>query len=125
MANLVSKEIADLLKDYGFLECSPYYYNPEGNLVHDEECPDNEEVPEGCSVAPNQEQVKSWIQEVLKALIQVDRTSSGAYMWTVYKGRYMENINSGPEMPTYTEAFEDAVRFSLTSYGKKKRKKKS
>jgi hypothetical protein len=118
----VSFEVAKLLKEKGFDESCGQIYDGEGNLNINNCGYINEESPDEYfhSLAPTHQLAMKWLREEHNIFIVIEphmydyiNEKNSSYVTSLWQGdNYYENITS-KDYPTYEEAVEAALKYSL------------
>lgn len=119
----VSFEIAKLLKEKGFnWDCITYYVDSEPNKVEYSMLFENNTTwEERCYSAPTYQMAMAWLREVHNLQIQITPIISRHKDWTF--GIYKEFNPLTIDLvcfPTYEEAVEAALKYSLENLIRKK-----
>lgn len=116
-----SKEVCNLLKEKGFDEpCHAYYDDDNGKL---------RESYSACAIryrsnpcvfgigAPTQQMVMRWLREIHNVYMDIAPTHSANgpidFVWQTYNSDYLVTGDCDIFYPTYEEAVEAAIQYSL------------
>lgn len=126
----VSLEVAKLLKEKGFNEATNRYYNAQHDEIRTVSDTfmtywNNEEhmkvlMMEGALAIPTHQMAMAWLREVHNIFIVIEphmydyiNEKNSSYVISLWQGdNYSENITS-KDYPTYEEAVEAALKYSL------------
>ena len=110
----VSFEMAKLLKEKGFNERIPHWYDDE-EFLHKNTglylC--NSTELDGCITAPTLQMAMKWLREVYGLFIRITEDITGnVFEWSVYQKNYGCKASTYVE-DSYEEACEAAIKYCL------------
>ena len=116
-----SKEVAKLLKEKGFDEPCQHFYKFDSNEIYRGTVFTNTQIGDKFYIAPTHQMACDWLREVHNIFIVVEphmydyiNEKNSSYVISLWQGdNYYENITS-KDYPTYEEAVEASLKYSLT-----------